>query len=60
MSLPKIDLPTYKVKLFSRDEELSFRPYTVREEKNMLLALEGRDEKEIVAAVENLIFSLRY
>jgi hypothetical protein len=57
MPLPKVDLPTYKAKLLSIDDPVTFRPYTVREEKAMLLAFESRDEKEIIASIENLVSS---
>ena len=53
--LPTIDLPTHKTKLPSTGEEISFRPFLVKEQKVLLMAMEGQDAKEITDAVKNIV-----
>lgn len=55
MALPKIDVPIYNLILPSTEEEISYRPFLVREEKILLMAMEGNDEKEIVTAIKQII-----
>ena len=55
MSLPKPDLPYYKTKIPSTGEEVRFRPFLVKEEKILLLALESADEDEILNATVQII-----
>ena len=57
MALPKIDVPRYPVVLPSTGKEYTMRPYLVKEEKVLLLALESQDPKQITLAVRNLITS---
>jgi len=57
MALPKIDLPQYPVTIPSTGEELTMRPYLVKEEKVLLMALESEDSKQITMAIRNLIES---
>ncbi len=57
MALPKIDVPRYPVTIPSSGEELMMRPYLVKEEKVLLLALESQDPKQIAMAIRNLITS---
>ena len=45
MSLPTLETPTYKVKLYSVKDPVRYRPYTVKEEKIILMALEDEDSK---------------
>ena len=57
MALPKIDVPRYPVTIPSTGEEFIMRPYLVKEEKVLLLALESQDPKQIAMAIRNLITS---
>jgi len=51
MALPKIDLPIYELTLPSSKEKVKYRPFTVKEEKILLVAQESDDaEQEILAA----------
>ena len=59
MALPKIDVPRYPVVLPSTGKEYTMRPYLVKEEKVLLLALESQDPKQIALAVRNLINLLK-
>lgn len=55
MELPKIDLPVYEVKIPSTGKEIKVRPFTVKEEKLLLLAIETKDVNEIVKTVKQVI-----
>lgn len=55
MAIPKIDLPTYKLHLKSSDIEVEFRPFVVKEEKILLLALESDDFNNILSAAKQII-----
>lgn len=53
--LPKIDLPTYEIKLPSTGKQISVRPFIVKEEKLLLMALESNDENEIVRTTKQIV-----
>lgn len=55
MPLPKISTPTYELELPSNNQKIKFRPFLVKEEKLLLLALEGEDTKEITTAIKTVI-----
>lgn len=55
MSLPKIDKPVYSLKIPSTGKEVSYRPFLVKEEKLLLMAAQGKDDKEIVRAIKQII-----
>ena len=57
MPLPKISTPTYELELPSTGEAVQYRPFLVKEEKLLLLALESEDTKQITTAVKNVIKS---
>ena len=55
MALPKIGYPTYEAVLPSTGKPVKYRPFLVKEEKVLLLAMESQDDKQIIAAVKDLI-----
>ena len=55
MSLPKINTPEYTLNVPSTDEEITYRPFLVKEEKVLLIAQETGTEKSIYQAIKNLI-----
>ena len=55
MALPKIGYPTYELELPSTGKTVKYRPFLVKEEKVLLMALESQDEKQIISAVKDLI-----
>ena len=57
MALPKIGIPTYELELPSTGKTVKYRPFLVKEEKVLLLALESEDEAQIASAVKDLIKS---
>ena len=48
MPLPKIATPTYELELPSTGKQIKFRPFLVKEEKLLVLALESEDTKQIL------------
>ena len=57
MALPTMDLPTHELEIPSNKKKIKFRPFLVKEEKVLLLALESDDDKNIRNAVLNLLKS---
>ena len=55
MSLPVINTPTYELKVPSTKESLSYRPFLVKEEKLLLMAMEEDDQKQMVNAVRQIV-----
>lgn len=55
MGLPRIAVPEYSLILPSTGNELKYRPFLVKEEKILLLAMESEDSKEIITATKNVI-----
>jgi hypothetical protein len=55
MALPQVVLPTYELEIPSNGKKIKYRPFVVKEEKLLLLALETNDEKEIERAVKTLL-----
>ena len=55
MALPKIGYPTYELELPSTGKTVKYRPFLVKEEKVLLLALESEDEKQVTNAVKDLL-----
>ena len=55
MPLPKISTPTYELELPSTGETIQYRPFLVREEKLLVLALESEDSKQITTAIKTVI-----
>ncbi len=55
MPLPKISTPTYELTLPSTDKTIQYRPFLVREEKLLVIALESEDTKQITTAIKAVI-----
>lgn len=55
MPLPKISTPTYELELPSSGETIQFRPFLVKEEKVLVIALESEDTKQITTAIKTVI-----
>ena len=55
MPLPKISTPTYELELPSTGQKVKYRPFLVREEKVLVIALESEDTKQITTAVKEVI-----
>jgi hypothetical protein len=57
MALPKLSVPQYKVQLPSTRNDLNMRPFLVKEEKVLMIALESNDMEQISKAVRDIILS---
>ena len=55
MPLPKLVAPTYDLELPSTGQKIKYRPFLVKEEKILLLAMESEDEKQMVNAVQTIL-----
>lgn len=55
MPLPKIATPKYELELPSTEETIQYRPFLVKEEKLLLIALESEDTKQITTAIKTVI-----
>ena len=55
MPLPKIATPTYELELPSNGKTIQYRPFLVKEEKLLVIALESEDTKQITTAIKAVI-----
>ncbi len=55
MPLPTIATPTYELELPSSEKKIKYRPFLVKEEKLLVLALESEDTKEISNAIKAVL-----
>jgi len=55
MALPRIDVPTYELVVPSTDEKIKYRPFLVREEKLLLIALESGKNEDILRGVKDIV-----
>jgi hypothetical protein len=55
LPLPKIDLPVYEMTLPSSQEKIKFRPFTVKEEKILLVAQESGEPEQQIVAVKQIV-----
>ena len=55
MPLPKIAAPTYTLELPSTGQEINYRPFLVKEEKVLVIALESEENKQITNAIKTVI-----
>ena len=55
MPLPRISTPTYELELPSTEETIQYRPFLVKEEKLLVIALESEDTKQITNAIKTVI-----
>jgi hypothetical protein len=55
MALPKLNTPTYELEVPSTDEKLKYRPFLVKEEKILMLAMESKENVQIIQAVKDIV-----
>lgn len=55
MSLPRINAPEYELVLPSNKKKIKYRPFLVREEKNILMSIQSKDEREMEVAMKQVI-----
>jgi len=55
MALPKLDVPIYEMTVPSTDEKIKYRPFLVKEEKILLIAMESGENKDIIQGVKQIV-----
>ena len=55
MALPKLDVPIYEMAIPSTDEKVKYRPFLIKEEKILLIAMESGENKDIIQAVKQIV-----
>ena len=55
MTLPKLSTPTYELVVPSTGKNIKYRPFLVKEEKSLLLAMETEDENQMANAVKTIL-----
>lgn len=61
MALPKLnEMPKYQATIPSTQNEITFRPFVVKEEKILLIAMESQDPKQIAGSILDTVISCVY
>jgi len=60
MALPKVEAPRYELTLPSQDIKVKYRPFLVKEEKILLMAMESQKEQEIYEATKQIVDSCTF
>tara|TARA_B110000967_G_scaffold148593_1_gene152207 strand:- start:173 stop:874 length:702 start_codon:yes stop_codon:yes gene_type:complete len=55
MGLPKIDMPLFEAKLVSLEDKVKYRPFTVKEEKILLIAQEADEINQVILAIKQIV-----
>jgi len=55
MALPKLDVPTYELAIPSTDEKVKYRPFLVKEEKILLVAMESGKSEDMLQSVKDIV-----
>ena len=55
MALPILTTPTYELEVPSTEKKIKYRPFLVKEEKILLIAMESNDNAEIIQAVKTIV-----
>ena len=60
MALPRIDVPIYELVVPSTDEKIKYRPFLVKEEKLLLIAMESGKNEDILRGVQDIVDSCTF
>ena len=60
MALPKLTTPTYELELPSTDEKIKYRPFLVKEEKILMMAMESKSSADITQAVKDIVMECTF
>ena len=60
MALPQLNVPKYELKVPSTGFSAMYRPYLVKEEKILMLAMESEDQKQMTTALKDIIDSCTF
>ena len=55
MALPQVNTPTYELAVPSTDKKLKYRPFLVKEEKILMIAMEAEEQSGIINAVKEIV-----
>lgn len=55
MGLPKLDVPTYEIELPISKKKIKYRPFLVKEQKNLLMAIESNESTTIQQNVKDIL-----
>jgi len=55
MALPKLTTPTYELEIPSTDAKIKYRPFLVKEEKILMMAMESKTSADITQAVKDIV-----
>ena len=57
MALPKIDVPTYEIELPVSKKKIRYRPFLVKEQRNLLMAMESSDSGSVHSAIRDILYN---
>lgn len=57
MALPKLDVPTYEIELPVSKKKIKYRPFLVKEQKNLLMAIESNESTTIQQNVKDILYN---
>ena len=60
MALPKLDIPNYTLELPSTGEEITYRPFLVKEQKTLMILQESENQRDIMNGMKSLVDSCTY
>ena len=60
MALPQVTTPTYELAVPSTDKKLKYRPFLVKEEKILMIAMEAKEQSGIIDAVKQIVESCTF
>ena len=60
MALPKLTTPTYELEIPSTDAKVKYRPFLVKEEKILMMAMESKSESDITQAVKDIVLECTF
>jgi hypothetical protein len=60
MALPQVTTPTYELAVPSTDKKLKYRPFLVKEEKILMIAMEAQEQTGIIDAVKQIVQSCTF
>ena len=55
MALPKLEVPIYELTVPSTDEKIKYRPFLIKEEKILLIAMESGPNEDVIQAVKQIV-----
>jgi hypothetical protein len=57
MALPKLDVPTYELELPISKKKIKYRPFLVKEQRNLFMALESSDSNSMQESIKDILYN---